>query len=266
MTCSTNIPVVTKHLRATSSTADSFEPFTDWMFCVGIDSVKRVLRNMQVSSGGTTFFRTKFAYQVASCRTDNPGSWTPAGSYVTGNAEASALLTSISTDTAAGFFVRFGVAYGLVSGSTPYEADVQLQIAFDACGEVVATRSFQTSWDQTTEVYTSITDWLPVIHVDKVKLVVIMTASTATYARWRWCYQTADTSPDLQSTISSWTVDTGTPSTYVTANETNTGDFALTSAPASTVFWIRFGIAFSSTTANTLAQATFSTAVAVRRS
>jgi hypothetical protein len=255
MSCGQLTPEVTKRLVAYSTT-EAIEWYTDWMFCCGIDTVRRMLANRNVTATASTF-QTRFYVQVAKARTDNPETPVTYGSYVTGNSEVSASHT-VSTDTSAGFFVRFGVGYSLTTGSSPVGGDVTFQVAFDACGDVVGQATFEVQNANTGDVNVPVSGWIPGIQVDKVNIAIIATGLSGV-PQWRWIYQTA---PTVTAVADAWAA--GGAGTYsTTAGDWNSTDTTL--AIGATKFWFRLGLGFASQTGGTLSQATFTVLAAIRR-
>jgi hypothetical protein len=256
MSCGQLTPEVTRRLVAYSTT-EAIEWYTDWMFCCGIDTVRRMLANRNVTATASTF-QTRFYVQVAKARTDNPETpVTWASTYVTGNAEASA-NQSVSTQASAGFFIRFGVGYSLTTGSTPVGGDVTLQVAFDACGDVVGQATFEVQNANTGDVNVPVSGWFPGIQVDLVNVAIVATGLSGV-PQWRWIYQTA---PTVTSVVDAWAA--GGAGTYLTAaGDSNSTDTTL--AVGATKFWCRLGLGFASQTGGTLSQATFTVLVAIRR-
>ena len=103
----------------TTTTIETFEPFTDWTLGIGVDKARWVIKrkNVQVNGGAPTF-NVKPAIQVALVRADNPNDSaviSGVGPY-TGAGEDNTTEQNIASLTASKFFVRFGVAYKVAAG------------------------------------------------------------------------------------------------------------------------------------------------------
>ena len=225
------------------------------MPAIGLDKVRAVLKARSVTGN----FRCQLAIQTADARTDVPGDWVrakeSADEYLTGAGEK-AVDVSMIWKTSSTFFARFGVLYNYTGSPAVTEADLSLQLAFDACGSVVDSRTqvIQTP-DATNVQYTPVSGWIPAIHADKVKAAFLLSGVQGTVT-YRLAYQTAATS---QQVTNAWTLLEGGPSS---ALERCLADTTL-SLPT-TDMWVRFAVAHILASGSN-GGATLSTAIAVRR-
>ena len=139
MACSKLSGAIEKRLTATG-TANAFTPFTPWMPAIGLDKARAVVKARSVTGN----FRCQLAIQTADARTDVPGDWVrakeSADDYLAGPGEKT-VDVSVIWKTSSTFFARFGVLYNYTGRPAVTEADVSLQVAFDACGSVVDSRT-----------------------------------------------------------------------------------------------------------------------------
>ncbi|MCK6508120.1 hypothetical protein L6R53_32930 [Myxococcota bacterium] len=226
---------------------------TGWFPAIGVDRLKGVVINRAVDGS----FQSRLALQLAEIRTDKPGA--PIlleASYLQGAGERCSGLLDVSNDTAANFFMRLGVAYSVQTGASPAGADVGFQVAYDACGQVVGGASLNLATPGTASQHVPITGWLPAIHADKVKALIVVTNAFGAF-RAQLAYRTATS---IQQITNAWS--TNFEGAWHSGNgEYNTGELALSTGSA---MWIQFGLEHSlSSGANGGAQV--DTAVAIRR-
>jgi hypothetical protein len=262
MACGKTGRPTTKRLK-TSTTTEQFEPFTDWMPGVGLDTVKMVIKRKSVQLAGTApTYNVKPAIQVALVRPDNPDDWvviTGVGPYG-GPGESNTGEMSVAATTAGKFFVRLGVSYYL-GGTAPTngQADVEVQVSYVSCGSIVGSMSQDLqAFNTTTDSHVAITGWIPAIDADKVVAAFVISNLVNNF-RCLLAYRKATTSIQVPSV---WASLEG--STYRTGNnETTTGEITL--AVGAEMF-VQFGLAFSQGTAGQApGEASVSTSVAVRK-
>lgn len=236
------------------STTVAYEWFTDWMPCVGMDSMRAV---MKIKASSNAYFQGQICIQVASVRTDEPDQPILKDSQRTGNGEWCTGNLDISADTDDKMFIRFGVAYNYQSAQSQSSSTVELEVTYQQCGEIVAAATHQLTTMTTDAQYIAITGWLPAHFVDKVKAAVVCNGLTGNF-RWRLAYRTAGTSKDSPN---AWGNVTDANAPYQ-SGETNTNDLAITNTG---IMWVQIGIAYFLSTGSTLGQATVAAAIGVRR-
>lgn len=255
MTCGSSTGNVSKRLNAVSP-APSIEWMTGWIACIGLDKIKPVMHGKACTSN---YFECQIVQQVALVRTDNPEASVVKGTLQTptsGSFAYSPAVIDISADTGPAAFVRWGVSYKYTGGQSPASGDVELEVAYTKCGEMSGAGTWQLSSTTTDMQYIAISDWMPSILVDEVKLAAICSSLTGNL-QWRLAYRTAATS---KSDPGAWSPVTDTNAPYV-AGEVNTGDLPVFLGAD---MWVQFGIAYSSTSGS--GQATLAAALGTRRS
>ena len=251
---------VTKRLSTLTST-EIFEPYTDWMLGIGVDSVQMVLKRKNLQTSGGAAFNVKPAIQTAEVRPDNPDAFQDIanGGTYTGAGEDNTTVMTVSSYTGVHLWVRFGVTYYLSGGTPPVsgQADVELQCAWTSCGSLVGTMSQELqAYNTTTNSFVAITGWVPAVDADKVFAVFSIAGLSGSF-NCQLAYRAAATS--IQSP-GSWNL---LGSAKTSNGETATAEIALT---LGSYMFVQFGLAFNQSTANQVTgQATVATAVAVRK-
>jgi len=261
--CGATTPSVAKRLVTTTKDYWTYEPFTQWAPVTGVDKVKATLKRKSVTVNGTGSFKVKPVVQYAAVRTDDPESWsTLGGSEYSGDGDSCTGEIDISSDAASKFFVRFGVACKLDGASPTYgQADVALEVSYNACGKVAGGRTLQLQTNSTTELFHPVTGWVPGIAVEKVKAAIIITSDSMGEFECKLAYRSAEAvkeEPGEWSAIGASWYSPSSGRNY----EANTGE--ISSLYLGSKMWVQFGIAHKLNTGSTLAYATVSTAVATR--
>lgn len=256
MPCGSTTGSVSKRLNAISP-APSIEWMTGWLSCAGLDFISAVINGRACTSN---HLEIQLVQQVAKVRTDNPEQSVAKGSVQTPSSGVFSYPTGvldISADTDEAAFVRWGVIYKYAGGQSPASGDIELNVAYTRCGEVVGAGTWQLDSTTTAVQYVPIAGWLPALLVDKVKLAAIVTNLSGNL-QWRLVYRTAATSTSVPG---SWTDVTDGDAPY-TSGEVNTGDLAVS---LGTVMWVQLGIAYNLSSGGT-GQASIAAALSTRRS
>lgn len=249
MSCGSVTPSDFRTLIAVSGVV-GYEWFTDWMLCVGIDTITTVLKNKAVSGN----FRSQLAVQFAPVRVDNPDAPGVFGSPQTGAGERCDDGIDVGTPGAAKMFMRIGVAYDLSTGSTPARADVGFQASFNACGRIVGTLNQQLVATSVTNSFIATGPFIPAISAVKLRYAGVGSSLTGDF-QWRPTYRTAATSPDSPG---AWATSFGS---WVTSGDSNSGDLTPT---LTGVMWVQPGVQFNLSNA-TPGQATVFALVAAKK-
>lgn len=249
MACGQTTPEI--QLTLTSSVATlAYAPFTEWIPCIGLDTVTAVLK----ARGMSNTLHWQLAVQTASVRTDLPDAWATLDVLQTTGA-GERCSGSVTVNTAGKFFVRFGVAYKSSVGGTLAQADVALQAAYDACGRVVGGGQAHLVATDTNTRFEPVTGWVPSHQAGKVEAALVATAFGGASFQYRLAQQQAATSPEQPGAWSvleaGWTT---------SASERNTGELALS---FTNVMWVRFGIAYT-LSAGTFGECVVTSLVGVR--
>lgn len=198
--------------------------------------------------------------QYAQVRSDAPDTPTAYGTALSGAGQLVVESGNIQSTTSTKFLVRFGVKYDVSSGTNGASAEVELQVAYDMCGQAVGTYDEQLMVTSDTKVFYALTGWIPSLHAAKMKAAVVVNGLGGNF-KWRMTYRTADVYP---SQPNAWQADwdsTGNPERGAT--EINTGELAPTTTGK---MWVQFGImVYLSTGYTTPGQATVQASVAVRK-
>jgi hypothetical protein len=237
-----------------------FTPYTNWMPAVGIDKVNAILRRKSTTIS-TGSFRCQLAMQCAGVRTNNPSAWAVIGADFGDDGDDCTTYQTVSGTTAGKFFVRFGVACWCSTLPATGSSSVGMQIAFDACGKIVGSRTFQAVVRSPDYVTQPVTRWIPATNVEKVKAAMIVSGASTNNLKTILAFRTATATVE---TPSAWT---NIGSEQQNSIEHGTGEIDLTTgfSPAlSTLMWIQFGIR-NRLTAGTFEEATISASVAIRR-
>lgn len=253
MACFSSTPAFQKRLLALSSSEVQYEWFTAWMPAIGLDEVQGVLKNKAVTGN----FESRMAMQAAAIRTDNPDSPILLESSYTGSGERCSSVLAITSDLTSKYFVRFGVAYHLSSGSTLGQSDTSLEVAYNSCGKIVGGDVIQLFAPSTTSLYRAFTGWIPAIHAAKAKAALVVQNASANF-RTQLAVRTATTSREVTSAWSS-----NLEGTWHSGNgEFNTGEVALSLGSA---YWVQMGLEYQMS-AGSNGEATASMSVSVRTS
>ncbi len=219
------------------------------MPAIGLDNVKAVLRSHAVSGN----FQLRLAMQTALVRVELPEAPSTLDQLLVGDGERCTGMISVAESTASKFFVRFGVAYSLSSGSALGQADVSFALSHTQCGQIVGGRSLSLASNATADAFALVTGWVPAIQVQKVKAVTVCRSLNGGF-EWKLCYRTATTSKE---TPSAWTSLGGS---YLGAGEFDTGDVTLN---VDSSMYVQFGVLYHSSSGAGDAQV--DTSFAVRR-
>ncbi len=240
-----------QHTLSTLTTTLSYTWYTGWVPCVGMDTVKAVIRVRNVVGN----FQAQPAFQVASVRTDMPDAPVAVGSPM-GAGESCTGEANVSTDTDDKMFIRFGVAHGLSSGSALGSADVEFEVGSVACGRIVGTSTQTLVTTSTSSVVYPIGGFLPALEVAKWKLGAVISGLTGN-AQWRLCWRSATTSMEVPN---AWT----TTESYRSTSNTvvNTGEVA---TAITNDMYVQPGIELSLSSGSTPAQLTITTTLGARR-
>jgi hypothetical protein len=254
MTCGSTTGYTEKQLNAGTS-APAIEWFTGWTSCIGLDKIMPVILGRACTS---PYFEVQLVQQVALVRTDNPSTPVLKGTLQTptsGSFSYGPGVLDISADTAGAAYVRWGISYTFTTGQGPASGNVGMEIAYTRCGEMAGAGTWQLTTTTTAVQYLAVTEFLPSLLVDKVKLAGICSSLTGNL-QWRLVYRTAATS---KASPGAWAnVDANT----YGAAEVNTGDVALSLSPNMRV---QFGIGYFLSSAGS-GQATLAAAIGTRRS
>lgn len=261
MPCGAVTALVSRHLATTLSGVNSprYEAYTDWIPVMGLDKIKALLR----LQGLTNQFQCQLAYQTAAVRTDQPDAWSTLDQMTT--VDRCTGVIDITSATAGKFYIRFGIAYNLSSGSTNSQADVSLQVSYDACGAIVGSTTLQLLAPDTSNYYMAVTGWIRAIDAAKVRAAILASGVVGNF-QCRLTYRTAQIDP---ATVSdNWGTVNIESSPHAGNGEFNTGELTLPTGPGQTgriddKMWIQFGIQYSCSS-GTAGQATVSVATAVR--
>lgn len=261
MPCGILTPAITKHLASTFTGANSlrFEAFTEWMPVIGLDKLKAILRLRSL----TNQFQCQLAYQTAAVRTDNPDAWATLD-QLTSTDRCTGVL-DVSSALAGKFYVRFGLAYNISSGSTNSQADATLQLSYDACGMVAGGVTLQALAPDTSNYFAPVTGWIQAIDAAKV-LAAILVSGVVNNFQCRLTYRTATV--DTGVIADNWAVVNLEAGWHTGNGEFNTTLLTLPTGVGQSgriddKMWIQFGLQFS-VSSGTAGQATVSVATAVR--
>jgi hypothetical protein len=249
MTCANVTKETWKHLAVFSTDAE-IEPFTEWMPCEGIDTVRAVMK-IKASNGSP---KVQLAMQCAAVRPSNPTAWQALGSYSsTGDREVAVEqdVAATTINTAANFWVRFGLLFKIDSG-TIGGADCALSVSYDQCGQVVGhmNQVLESSLKQD-DLYVPVGPFIPILFADKVKIATILTSmvtltsggdtnALGVKAAWR----TANTSPESPNAWST-TFSAGTNTERSADGEYDTGELTPSYSGSPPPMWVQFGLHFA---------------------
>ena len=254
MACGGVTGLVQHQLTALSATG-VVKWFTDWMPCVGMDTI---IPFMRCRNASTDYFEAQIVLQTANVLTSEPNSVQTVGAQQTpssGIFNYNPGTTDISSNTSGAMFVRFGVSYEYTSGQSQCSADIELQVSYKQCGAIRGAGSFDLATSTTALRYQTVTGMVPAVEITKVKAAVSCTSLTGNF-QWRVYYRTAQTTPD---TVGAWSVVTDASAPYQAGN-TNTGELSV--SPGSNM-WVQFAIGYNLSSAGD-GQASLTAAVATR--
>lgn len=117
------------------------------------------------------------------------------------------------------------------------QADVALQLSYNACGSIVGSGTYQLLAPDTSSYFQPVTGWMPVLGAAKHRAAFISSGTSSAAFKFKVAYQTATTNPNVPN---AWaTVD----SDHSGDGEACTSDLTPAGGTAS-VMWIRFGIQY----------------------
>ncbi len=227
------------------------EWFSAWMPCTGLKTVTAVLKNRAVTGS----FRAQVVLQWAEIRTDKPfDTLTTVGAALSDAGEACVTSGDLSSTAGTKYYVRFGVKYDVHTGTNGAAADVELQMAYDICGQISGVWSGQLVATTATNLFQAVGPWMPALSAAKMKGIASVTSLTGDL-QWRLAYRTATTSKEVADAwVTNW-------DTFRTSGEVNTGELTPTTTGK---MWVQPGILYNLSGA-TAGQASFSVSVAVRK-
>jgi hypothetical protein len=255
MACGALTQVTTRNLEAAPGAA-AYAWFTGWILCTGLDKFTATLKNLTVDGS----FRSQVVAQYAAVRADAPDTPVVYGSAQAGAGARVVDSGDIKATTSTKYLVRFGVKYDVSNGTNAAGAEVELQVAYDMCGQAVGTFAEQLMATSDTKVFYAVTGWLPSLHAAKMKAAILVNGLGGNF-KWRMTYRTAEVYP---ASADAWQADwdpTNNPERG--AGELNTGELA----PVTTgKMWVQFGILiYLSAGYTTPGQASVQASVAVRK-
>jgi hypothetical protein len=253
--CGALTPPTTKSLIAAPG-SPAFAWFTGWIPSTGLAGFDALLNLLNVQGN----FRAQVVAQYAQVRTDAPDAPTVYGTAQGGAGARVVQSGDIKTTTGTKLFVRFGVKYDVSSGTNAASADVELQIAYDICGQVVGSFADQLVATSETKIFIALTPFVPSIQAAKMKAAVIVNGLGGNF-KWRMTYRTAEFFP---ASPDAWQADWDSPNNPERgATEVNTGELSPTTTGK---MWVQFGIMiYLSTGYTTPGQATVQATVMVRK-
>jgi len=260
MPCGVLTSPITKHLATNFSGADSlrFEAFTEWFPAMGMDYVKAILKLKSL----TQQFQCQLAVQTAAVRTSAPDSWTTLDQMT--SSDRCTTMVDVTSTLTGKMYVRFGIAYNCSSGTTNSQADVTLQLSFDACGSIVGSVTLQALAPDTSSYFVAVTGWIPAIDAAKVRAAILASGAINNF-ECRLTYRTAQITPEMIT--DNWATATLEGSYHSGSGEWNTGEITLPTGAVSgridDKMWIQFGLQFK-VSSGTAGQATVSVVTAVR--
>ena len=195
-------------------------------------------------ANGSGQFKAALAMQKAPIRASAGAAWSQIdATFVGPNAPFARNTTVITIDTSDAAAFRLGVFYGLDSGSTGAEAEVAIEAAYGALGEVVSTLTLDITMEAANVWHCfGIVDFRPTLHTKKLKYVYVVTSVEGTGVVSRPVFRTADTAVE---SAGAWrTSSTDWSPTYADnsgAGEFNSDELAINVNPSH--FFVQPGIA-----------------------
>lgn len=251
MSCGTVSPETQEHV-ATYTTTNDYHWFTGWMPACALLYVMATLKVKNVTGN----FQCQLVLQTAATRTDNPDTPNLIDTLRTGAGEYCSGVEDISQYTDDKFFVRFGIAYNLSSGSALGAADVAFQISTVSCGKVVGAQTLYLASSTTSDAGVAITGWIPRIIADKLMAAIVFRSKSGNF-QWKFAKRGAGTS--IQNP-GGWVALSGETSYRTTEGETNSGELTVGDPDE---MWVQFGVIYSSSSG--AGSASLDLALAVRR-
>lgn len=239
------------HVVATSTDA-IYTWLTPWMLAPGASNAKCTLKRRAVTGN----LQCQVAYQTAAVRTDKPDDPATIGAAQSGAGEYCTGKVDISAGTASKTWIRFGVAASLTQAGSPGQADVSLDSATDACGQLVGTTTVSPVTYSTTNGFVPVTGWLPALAVEKLRATIVISGLVGNF-QCRLAYRVATTSKETpgawSTTFDAWRTADG---------EYNTGDLTPTTGSD---MWVQVGLQFANSSGTAVGQATVTSAVHARK-
>jgi hypothetical protein len=229
-------PTLEKRLTA-FSTAEVFEPFTEWTSAKGVDRV-RVIVKVLAESGE---FQGRLGVQTAVCLTDTTGAGgrqdpTTIGSQNVGEGEF-IIDTNLALTTVSQF--RLGWWCSLTSGSSPGQADVRMTPSFVRNVEELVEWQGQVQTDNTASYIQVLSGWVPAFGLQSLRAALVA-AGVSGQVSTQLMIRTANTDPSspnawqsLESAVA------GARQSCIDVNVTSITDPGAGTKP----FWVQLGLA-----------------------
>lgn len=249
--CSSGPSSAQKHLVATS-TEVVYEWFTGWRPTTGVKNVRFVLKRRAVTGS----FQCRPCYQLAQVRSDNPDAPTLLDTGMTAGAGEKCVASDVALSLGGKMLVRYGVAYALSSGTTPGQADVDLTVVDDGCGDTLGSVVANLTTMTTADGYFVLTGWHPALQSAVVKAAVVQSGLSGNFQA-RLAYRTATTSVEVPNAWSTaWDGWRGT------NGEWCTGELL---PSASSDMWVQFAVQYGLSSGTTLGQGVVSVTLTARK-
>jgi hypothetical protein len=250
VTCTQTPAAVQKRCSSDIATLQ-YEWFTPFLPVIGVDDIDA---DMKVRAMLNTL-HWQLAAQYCTIRTDKPSDPVLLDSLQTTGA-GERCVNGVQLAGANEMFFRIGMAYKSSTGGTLAAADIWQQIAYNACGSIIATGSQRLEATSTDTRFIEITDFIPRKSAAKVKIVFVASGFNGANFRFQAAQQKVATSREVPG---AWALLQGA-NYYTAAGEYNTGEIALS---YSGDWESRFGIGYN-LSSGSFGQADLAWAVAVR--
>ena len=248
--CGSGPSISQQHLVA-PTTDTVYTWYTPWRSALGVKSARITTKRRCVVGN----FQCRPCMQVAAVRGDKPEDPVPLDSQMRAGAGEQCVAATISDTTDSKMLVRYGVAYSVSSGGLG-QADVELAVVDDGCGDSLGTTSATLVTMSGTNAYFVITGWVPALTAAVVKAAIIITGLTGNF-QCRLAWRAANTSTEAPGAWSDSFDAWHTSNTELCTGELQPG--------ASTDMWVQFAIQYALSSGSSLGSATVSTTIGGRK-
>jgi hypothetical protein len=252
-----------------NGTDEYYLALTDFYVCEGVDAARAIVRLLNVRGGAAgSSLKGRLAYQTVNMSTKRPNAWVATGTAfsvaattpASGGVNNGAAPFDTALTTSGVIMIRFGVAYQATAAGAWLEAEAQIEVSFDVCGQIVAETTVNLANESTSALYDdqAISGWIPAGPVGQVKVCYIAQGLSGT-PEWVFRVRSAAVDQDLPG---AWGTITGGGPFTAAATDAVISDTA--STIGATAFWLQYGVGFRGTAAGR-SEVTLTIIVAVRR-
>lgn len=244
-------PSISQQRLVAPTTDTLYVWFTGWRSTLGVQNARLTTKRRAVTGN----FQCRPCLQAAMVRGDVPDAPTLLDTQMRAGAGETCTAADVGGALVGRTLVRYGVAYSVSSGNLG-QADVELAVVDDGCGEQIGQASVVLSALSTTDSYYVLTGWVPALLAAKVKAALVTSGIVGNF-RFRLAYRKATTSTQAPG---AWT--TTWDAWRSAEEEVNTGELDVDAADS---MWVQFAIQYALSSGSSLGSATISVGLGARK-